>query len=1703
VPWQITREPIKNRGFEFRNTKAFTPSRDVDIRIYRGNKALKFSGITTQKDTESSFKVTGELSLRDRDCDFKHFQSRWYCSFIFSNPVLGSEALEHLTIEPAAPLAVKTPQGYIKKFRLNHWLLESGKTYTFTFRAGMRDIYSNGLKETQKYVIKMPKYKPDFDIASSNSVIESRMQQKLSLDIANIPKLNVEITNVDIATLLRKKQAKYPWKVKYFDKNPSVRKVIWNTGSSPYRGARFGFDLAPYLNSKQQGWLAVRFAGKQTQFVQSTNLGILVKDTEKEANVWVHSLSDTKNQNYVRITSYTGGKKRASCLTNSQGFCSLQAGSLYIAEKKQDKAFVDSGKYALYMHGLLRSGYYTRYGSRKTKEGKFFYDRKLYRPGDTMHWKGVIGTRKNNTFLPLASKKVQVEISNAKGDLVLEETLETSANGGVWGELGLPVETSLGKYSISVEHKGSTFAIGNFLVEEFRPVNFSVGLGGLKDAIIGKKHDIFISGTYLFGAPMSEAKVNYTLKRYHREIFLEQYRGFRFGDALEGTEEGSKDYSHTGMFSQKESKLGFDGKKKVKVDLKPMLTIEKIHKPFYKEYKMSRSYKVEVEAKVTDKDSKSVSKSENMLAAAGSFVPAIKTDDSYHYYKRPFRFHLIAVDPSGKSKAAKYAKVRILRRVWKKIRTKSGLYTGQFKNTLTNELIQEKRIQLSANARKYNFRARKAGKYTITVQIEGELSFARQKFHAWGEDYYGWRGRDDNSVAVETDRNSYKPGETAKVLVQSPFKKCKAIITLERDTILWRKTITLGKQGKPIYVPIKKEYLPNVYLSVLLLRPRAGKPDKDDSQRPETRVGIVKINVNTDSKKMPLQITPDKQLYKPGEKVRLQIRAQAGAEVAISVADRGVLNLISYTSYQNPIKSFYRDWPLRIRILENRNMLIKQYVFAQKGERPGGDDDGYGNGGEEGGEGGFPFTHEDGTRKNIQYTAFWKPNVTIGQSGKKTVEFRLPDNLTTFRIMAIASSKDGKYASYAKDFQVAKPMVVLTNVPRFIRAHDSVQIGGTIVNQTGIAAKFKVNLQANLLKSKKTTKVIYLKPLQSQEVTFTVRLDRKKFDIIQAANRKKPIVKGYFTVEPLKWQRFAKKNFKKSEVKDRLLFRFPVYETYDEQLAGGSGFFDTKKEMQVAFPVKGKYKPKSVLLQLRISNSILTGLDKAFRFYGSNPYFCSEQRSSAFLLAITSGELLQQLSIKPPDSKSYDFENIRQLFVDEIQDFQHSDGGFGYWKSKSGSSVPHLSVYIAHVLQVSKTLGHKINETVYRKLIEYLKDYIKRPAKGGYTYVLENLSAIALVLARAGENTESIEHLLMQRNQSLSLRAQANLLLTMLARKKPKDNKGDSSLKDLFAIILSQVELNGNEILILPKDSYSSYRRALYTDASVIAKVLEVLIRFKPQHSLIPKMVQQIISQKRAKSYYSDSHSTGALAYALKLYSDRYENSPKAHTVSVFLNSQKVMSHRFRGKKAEMHKILVPYGKLDFGKTKQNTLVLENRATKIRTYYSSLIKYSSTDHIQKAKDKGFEINQQIYDLSEGNTAQGKLVGTILERGKIYLVKTRIATLYPYSQVVITSPVPSHCEIVNPTFDTEQKGLRLIPQKKYDAEYWWEEPDERIEFRDDKMVVTRGYLREGIHEYFYLIRPTQRGRAYMPSAIAKMMYKPEVYGRSEGVDIQVK
>jgi uncharacterized protein YfaS (alpha-2-macroglobulin family) len=888
--------------------------------------------------------------------------------------------------------------------------------------------------------------------------------------------------------------------------------------------------------------------------------------------------------------------------------------------------------------------------------------------------------------------------------------------------------------------------------------------------------------------------------------------------------------------------------------------------------------------------------------------------------------------------------------------------------------------------------------------------------------------------------------------------------------------------------------------------------EDNDLGVPEFKAGFATLNVDSSSREAKLEISTDRESYSPGDKIKLNIKTEPGAEIAVSVADRGVLDLINYM-YSNPVDKFFKSWPLGVRVLNNMNMIIRQYKYAVKGDRPGGgDDDGYD--GE--GQGGFSMKDEDGTRRNIKYTAYWNPEIRADRNGNAKVEFTLPDNLTTFRIMALAAA-GGKYNSFRKEFKIRKAMVIQKNVPRFIRAGDSLLIGGVIINQTGIEGEFNVSIESDLLKAGSSSEKVSVKPGEAREVLFSVSLDNKKYSDLHKSitdairSGKKDInkminVTGYLTVEPADTERFLKAGFKKSEIKDRLQFIFPVKEYPVEEAFTISGFTEgTEKEM-IRFPSEKDIMPEFGGLNINLSSTALVGLNRGFSFYRSNPYFCLEQRASAFLLMISSGKLLEEFSFRPPDEKGYDFNEIEKIFLTEIKDFRNSDGGFRPWKeSESQRSDPYLTAYIVYALFHADNRGYKIDKNLLNGAALFLKNYLKDPPKDEYSYILETLSFINYTSALNGSRDQSLSQLLIEKQDQLSLRGKGFLALSLALQRGVKQYSEDSDIKNIMDDFRNRMEITSRKIMFKERDS-GSHRRAYYSKGSTLAVILKCYMALDSGNPLIPGMVKHII-ESRGNSLWGDTHSIAFLALALDEYRSRYEKKGSAGiTGKVFIDSGEIFRNKFSASSASLFTGTKSFDDLySIGKSGTDYPLTFSTEGSGRLYYTASLQYFPAGAGIEPRDQGIEITRKIYDLSTADDENrlGQEIRTNLKRGEIYLCKITVVNPKPYYNAVIVDPIPSSVEIMNTAFATEKGSLGTYETKRSGGSSWWYYSDPVIDYRDDMVVITENYLSPGMHEYTYLIRAITKGDAGMPSSTAKLMYEPEIFGRTGNRIINVK
>ena len=204
------------------------------------------------------------------------------------------------------------------------------------------------------------------------------------------------------------------------------------------------------------------------------------------------------------------------------------------------------------------------------------------------------------------------------------------------------------------------------------------------------------------------------------------------------------------------------------------------------------------------------------------------------------------------------------------------------------------------------------------------FAVTRTSFYALGDGYTAWARFDHNRIELVPERRTYKPGDTARIMIQSPWEQATALVTTEREGVRSHRQFALTSTQQSISVPITEDDIPNVFVSVLLVKgrgqaeaktaePTATRPgergenegpnvveDPSDPGKPAFRLGYVELNVEDAAKRLTVGVRADKEEYRPANaaKVLLDVKDANGrgapSEVTLWAVDYGVLSLTAY-----------------------------------------------------------------------------------------------------------------------------------------------------------------------------------------------------------------------------------------------------------------------------------------------------------------------------------------------------------------------------------------------------------------------------------------------------------------------------------------------------------------------------------------------------------------------------------------------------------------------------------------------------------------------------------------------------------------------------------------------------------------------------------------------------------------------------------------
>ena len=1266
-----------------------------------------------------------------------------------------------------------------------------------------------------------------------------------------------------------------------------------------------------------------------------------------------------------------------------------------------------------------------------------FTDRGVYRPGETVYLKGVAREKKQGKWSLPSGKEGQVVISNSRGEEVFKKTLSYGVDTGAFDwKFTLPADAVTGSWTVAFTPVGKgDDTLYTFQVEAVKPAEIQINLQPFYPSYISGERAIFsVAAQYLFGSPVAEGKVKWTVRRSNDWFHPKGYEDYDFDPYFLTRDEG--DDNEEGLLTESSATLDRNGKINFAVNLPTV----KRRQMLYAEVGVQTLSNQELFTRI------------QVPLNPADFYLGAKLSKHNVGVGQPIEANLVAVDFNGNKLDQP---IEVIAKIQKEE------YFSVRKNGLAGRLewVNEKKVidlpsrqfQLSPTGTTFSFTPDQPGTYFVTLQAkDSQDRIAQGGFDFWvyGKDNSYWKQNDDDILQLKQDKNIYKPGENARILVESPYEQATALVTVEREGILDAWTTSVSSGVDYIDVPIKSVYTPNVFVGVTLVRGRMAKPSYDeeglDLAKPQGKTGYVQLTLDQAEQEIQTAVTTDKQIYRPGKEVTVVVHTRVKgknvpADVTLMVVDEGILSLTGYET-PNLMKIFYGAAPLSVFTADNRSFLIGQRNFGEKGENRGG--------------GGGLLAKWSGTdlRSNFEFTPYFKAQLKTNAQGRAETRFKLPDNLTTWRIMAV-SAKTAEFGAGQTTIKSSKPLMIIPKLPRFVRLTDKFECGMVIYNNEDERGSFTVDAQSK----------------------GSVRLSSKEKHVHVDKGEAKAVTWPCEAVEEGDTKiSFAVTNGRDS---DAISVKLPV-KSVEKQEAVSLYASTNKREDQLIQKPDFVDEDADNRIVLSLSSSALVNLRGSMEYLLTYPYDCLEQKLSKIRPIIENVKLVQDFGFDKQASAKKEVQKV----LDELSNYQHASGGLAYWPGAKPD--PYVTTYALEVAHRAKEEGYNVPMPVLEKAMDWLEDmFDTRHQLRAYPYSMpeENTSrAYAIyILALYGKKLTSQFNALYLKRNALSVSGKASLLLAapMLG--------ADQTVKDNLAQELLNQAVYGAQTLHFATTEEQPWLHI--QDITATALVLRALTGAGNYLEQPHQVVRWLIEQMNAQGHWGDTSTNAAVLSALYTYYSKHEGVDPEFAVLVMSDEKKWFEAAFRGRSVKSYTTSLPFNKVyEFSDIVRMQVIKQGIGT---LYYSLVQKYIPSAY-RNSVNAGFEVSRQLTNL------QGQEVFE-LQAGQRYKVTLTVKSTTPRSFVVLEDFIPAGVEILQTSLATEsQEDASNL--NNYDRGGF-----ERDEKYDDRIAIFADYLAAGEHSYSYLVQASVTGQYSYPAAWASQMYDEAVFGHMATTTLEVR
>jgi hypothetical protein len=1296
----------------------------------------------------------------------------------------------------------------------------------------------------------------------------------------------------------------------------------------------------------------------------------------------------------------------------------------------------------------LDSFYFSEYYSDEVTDqnltGYLYTDRPIYRPGHKVYFKGILRKLGPNGYSLLDSRTVSVTLKDPNDGKILEQEFPLSSRGTFSGEVTLPEETPLGDYHITAQIAEATTTY-YFKVEEYKKPEYKVKVSTPKKFIAGgEKMKFEIDARYFFGSPVANADVKYYIHRSN--YYPSWWRDDDSGEEL-GIDEDEY-YGYGGdILVEKEGKLDSQGHLSVEFDV----PVQKDDDAWDYEYRL--------EAQVTDSARRSIDGATSFVGTRGNVVARANPTRYVYFTGDTAKIEIKSADYEGHPVSARLT-LQFIERRWEKVHKKSESgYEYDEYVTKERELTSTDITTNAAGEATYDYVVSNPGSvYIKTIVHEDKKDVVSRGGYLWVADrtneWTNYSYEDYGSIKLIPDKKSYRPGETAHVLAMLKTDHANLLVTTELMSVMTARHIEAKGRAVVIDVPIEARYAPNVYLTVSYV--------ENNEIYSEDQMLVVPAR----EKLLDLSIIPNKKEYRPRDIASYTILAQnadgtpaAGAEVSVGVVDEAIYSLASENA-GNIRREFYGRRYHQVQTSMSISFRFTGYSgdqpigIAQRTKKPNYQLADFKN---------ETALVDPTIRSNFKDTAYWKPDAITGADGKATVKFKIPDNLTTWRATARAITQDTKVGATTEKVIARKDLILRLETPRFVTAGDTVTLSGIV---------------HNYLPSGKQTQI-------SLQVTGAQLIDNAR-ETVTIPNQGEHRVDWRVSAPQTGEMRLLAKALTDTE-SDAVEIAIKVLPRGLKQTKGQSVTFSQNtatQDFQIDIPAGAD--PQSRLLRIEASPSVASTLFGALDYLTGFPYGCTEQTMSRFLPTVIVAQTLKDVKSASISDKN----NINakvQAGLDRLYGFQHSDGGWGWWKDDE--TDPFMTAYVVDGLTIAKVAGYQVED--YRltrartRLVQMLDE---NKAYGDKTIDMESRAYMVFALTESGETDRKYVDDLFNRRAELQAYGRALLALTL------HFNKDEERAGRVADEIERDAKINDVDV------HWVARRRQMLdfsevNDVEATAHSLKALARIKPKSELLPRAARWLVSNRRNGYWWESTKQTAFAIFGLIDYLKVSQELTPDYTVEVYLNGEQIINrHLTSADVAQAQTLVIKRTGREVGPI--NRLRVIKRGSGM-LYFSTTSSYYTGDYETPAQGNSeLQLTREYLrlrvDESNGN-ATWKLepLSGDIRSGDVIVVRLKL-TGAPAQRLMIEDPIPAGAEQV-----ARVSGFDL----DYSIRDWSDWYSAR-EFRDDRTVFFLNDF-DGAATLQYAMRVQIPGQFLINPARVELMYSPAVNANTASTRMEIK